>query len=98
MNDNEEPMIECVEWSLYMIRCADGSLYTGITTEVARRFQEHSAGGPKSAKYLRGRGPLKLVYQVKVGSHSEALKAERRIKRLNKAAKEQLLVAGQGVT
>jgi putative endonuclease len=86
-----DPVCESREWSLYLVRCGDDSLYTGITTDVVRRFQEHLAGGPKSAKYLRGRGPLKLVYYVQVGSHSEALRAERRMKRLNKAAKEKLL-------
>ncbi len=79
-------------WHLYMIRCADGSLYTGITTDVARRFAEHSSGSPKSAKYLRGRAPLKLVYTIEVGTQSEALVEERRVKRLSKAQKIALIV------
>jgi putative endonuclease len=75
-----------------MIRCADGSLYTGVTTEVARRFEEHSSGGPKAAKYLRGRGPFVLVYSRAIGSRSKALLEERRIKRLKKTDKEALLM------
>ena len=77
-------------WFVYIIRCADGSLYTGVTTDVGRRFEEHSSGGPKAAKYLRGRGPFVLVYSHVIGSHSEALIEERRIKRLKKSDKEAL--------
>lgn len=80
-----------MSWSLYMVRCGDGSLYTGISNDVERRFEEHSQGGPKSAKYLRGRGPLELVYKKVVGSRSEALVEECRLKRLSKSDKEQLL-------
>ena len=76
------------EWTLYMIRTKNGALYTGITPDVERRFAEHVAGGKKTAKYLRGRGPLKLVYQQKIGSRSEALKAEAAVKNLSKAEKE----------
>lgn len=81
------------DWFLYLIRCGGGELYTGITKDVARRFAEHSAGGPKAAKYLRGRGPLALVYQERVGSRSDALRRELALKRLSKCAKE-TLVAG----
>lgn len=85
-----------MSWSVYIIRCADGSLYTGITTEVERRFAEHELQGLKSAKYLRGRAPLELVYSRVVGTRSEAAKEEWRIKRLSKAEKESL--AGNGRT
>lgn len=81
-------------WFVYMIRCADGSLYTGVTTDVGRRFEEHASGGPKAAKYLRGRGPFALVYSQAIGSHSEALLEERRIKGLRKSGKEELLGKG----
>ena len=64
------------EWTLYMIRTKNGALYTGITQDVKRRFAEHADGGKKGAKYLRGRGPLELVFQQKIGSRSQALKAE----------------------
>jgi len=82
-----------MNWFVYMIRCANGALYTGVTTDVERRFGEHASGGPKAAKYLRGRGPMVLVYSCQVGSRSEALVEERRIKRLKKSDKEALLHA-----
>ncbi len=82
-------------WSVYIIRCADGSFYTGISTDVDRRFQEHASGSPKSAKYLRGRAPLALIYRKEVGTQSEALIEERRIKRLSKAQKIDYLLRQQ---
>ena len=75
-------------WKLYMLRCRDGSLYTGITDDVQRRFAAHSAG--KGAKYTRGRGPLELVYQEFCGSHSNALRRELEIKALPKTQKQEL--------
>jgi putative endonuclease len=78
-------------WSLYMVRCKDGSLYTGIATDVARRFEEHRTDPQKGAKYLRGRGPLELVLEKPVGSRSLASKVERRVKRLPKSEKESLI-------
>jgi putative endonuclease len=83
-------------WSVYMLRCADGSLYTGIATDVPRRVAEHGAGA-KGAKYLRGRGPLKLVFERAVGDRSLATRAELRIKRLSKDAKEALIASGAGM-
>jgi len=77
------------DWYLYMVRCRDGSLYTGITTDVDRRFAEHQ--GNTGAKYLRGRGPLELVFQKKLGSRSLALGVESRVKKLTKARKEELV-------
>ncbi|WP_086023613.1 GIY-YIG nuclease family protein [Shewanella loihica] len=78
-------------WSLYMIRCANGHLYTGITTDIDRRFKEHSDNGPKTAKYLRGKGPLTLVYHEQVGCRSDALKREIAVKRLTKTQKVALI-------
>lgn len=78
-------------WSLYLIRASDNSLYTGITTDVERRFNEHQQGGALAARYLRYRQPLTLCYQVTLDSRPTALKAEYRIKRLSKPAKEALL-------
>ncbi|EKK4014696.1 GIY-YIG nuclease family protein [Cronobacter sakazakii] len=80
------------EWFLYLIRCPDNRLYTGITTDVARRFAQHQRG--KGAKALRGKGELTLVFSAPVGNRSEALRAEYRIKQLTKRQKEQL-VAGE---
>ena len=74
---------------VYMIRCADGTLYTGSTDDVERRFQLHSNG--KGAKYTRGRGPLTLVYSEKLPTWSDALKREHAIKKLTRAQKEQLI-------
>jgi len=75
-------------WYLYMVRCPNGSLYTGITTDVQRRFCEHQAG--KGAKYLRGKSPLALAYQLAIGSHSDALKAEHAMKKRSKTEKESI--------
>jgi len=77
------------DWFLYMVRCKNGHIYTGISTDVERRFAEHQAG--KGAKYLRGKGPLKLVYQKKIGSRSEALKAEISMKKMSKSDKEKTI-------
>ena len=82
-----------MDWYLYLIRCHDGSLYTGITTNVARRFAEHQENNGAGAKYLRGRGPLMLVFQKKLGSRSLALGVESRVKKLSKARKEELIRA-----
>ena len=80
-----------LDWHLYLIRCRDGSLYTGITTDVARRFAEHQENGDTGAKYLRGRGPLMLVFQKRLGSRSLALGVESKVKKLSKARKEELI-------
>jgi putative endonuclease len=78
-------------WVIYMIRCGDNSLYTGITTDADRRFTEHQGQGPKSAKYLRGKGPLELVFTAPAGTKSEATRLERRLKKCSKATKEKLV-------
>jgi len=79
-----------------VLRCGDGSLYTGIATDVPRRVAEHESGA-KGARYLRGRGPLKLVLQSEVGNRGLATRAELRIKRLSRYAKEQLIASEQGL-
>ena len=80
-------------WKLYILRCADGTLYTGITTDVEKRFNAHQSG--KGAKYTRGRGPLELVYSEECGGHSAALKRELEIKRLSREKKEKLICRGR---
>ena len=75
-------------WYLYILRCGDGSLYTGITTDVSRRLEAHRRG--KGAKYTRGRGPLELVYQQLCGTHSDALRRELEVKALSRTQKEAL--------
>jgi putative endonuclease len=79
------------EWYLYMVRCCDGSLYTGISTDVGRRFAEHQGKGGTGSKYLKGKGPLILVFEQKVGTKSMALKLEGKIKKFSKEKKECLI-------
>jgi putative endonuclease len=81
-------------WSVYIIRCGDGTLYAGIATDVERRFGEHVSQGPKAARYLRGRLPLEIVYRKEIGNRSEASKEELRIKRMRVKAKLELVNGG----
>ena len=81
-------------WWVYIIRCGDGSLYTGIATDIARRFLEHESQGPKGAKYTRGKLPLELVYQKEIGNRSHATKEELRIKSLSRRQKMALITEG----
>ena len=76
---------------VYMLRCKDGSLYTGWTNDVAHRFAMHAAG--KGAKYTRGRGPLQLVYTEELPDRESALRRECTIKRLARTAKLALATA-----
>ena len=78
-------------WSVYLVRCRGGALYAGIATDVARRFAEHEAGGRRAARFLRGRGPLRLVLQRRLGALGLALRVERAIKALPKPDKETLV-------
>jgi putative endonuclease len=84
-------------WHVYVIRCGDGSLYTGITTDVRRRLAEHASGGRRSARFLRGRGPVELVLEHPVGQRGAALRLERYIKRLPRARKEYLVARPEGI-
>ncbi len=74
-------------WSLYLLRCADGAVYTGITTDVARRYDEHQSG-TRGSKYLRGRRPLELLYQRCIGNRSQASRIEYRVRNLPRVRKE----------
>ena len=76
-------------WFLYLVRCRDNTLYTGIATDVERRLAAHRGG--RGARYLRGRGPLTLARKIRVGSRVDALRVERRVKRLGRADKERLI-------
>jgi predicted GIY-YIG superfamily endonuclease len=73
------------EWFVYIVRCADGSLYTGIAKDVIRRCQQHNAG--TASRYTRSRLPVKLVYQESPASRSLALKREAAIKALTRKEK-----------
>jgi putative endonuclease len=81
---------QAILWYIYMVRTKHGHLYTGITQNVARRFLDHQEEGKKAAKYLRGKGPFKLVFQQKIGNHSTALKTEFALKKMSKQQKETL--------
>ncbi|UNU90452.1 GIY-YIG nuclease family protein [Aeromonas dhakensis] len=76
-------------WFIYMVRTAGGLLYTGISTDPARRLLQHQSG--KGARALRGKGPLTLAWQQAVGEQRAALRLEYRLKQQSKAFKEQLI-------
>lgn len=76
-------------WFLYIIRASDNTLYTGVTTDVERRFQQHRIG--KGAKYLKGRSPIKLVFQKEIGTRSQAQKLESWVKQQTKQDKERII-------
>ncbi len=76
-------------WFLYIVRCADGSLYTGIAKDLGARMAQHNSG--RGARYTRGRGPVTLVYQEAAGSHGDALRRECAIKAFTRLQKERLI-------
>lgn len=84
------PEATSVVWYLYLIECEDGSLYTGITTDVERRYAQHVAG--KGARYTRMKKPVRLVGFRECGSRSEALKAELALKKLPATTKQTALL------
>jgi predicted GIY-YIG superfamily endonuclease len=77
------------KWIVYVVRCADDSLYTGITKDVARRCQQHNAG--TASRYTRSRRPVKLIYQEVHPSQSSALKREAAIKAMNRREKLKMI-------
>jgi len=76
-------------WFLYILKCADNTLYTGITTDLSRRVEEHNSS-PKAAKYTRVRRPVKLVYSKKFENRSVATQEEIKIKKLSRTDKDRL--------
>lgn len=78
-------------WQLYILRCGDGTLYTGITVDAEKRLRQHRSG--KGAKYTRGRGPLEMVYLEQCTDHPQALRRELEVKRLTHAEKETLIAS-----
>ncbi len=80
-------------WSVYILKCSDATLYTGITTDLQRRLDEHN-GSQKGAKYTRTRRPVSLAYVETVPSRSEASKREYAIKKMGKKEKEALIERG----
>jgi len=88
-------MTNVSEWSVYIIEACDGSLYTGVTTDVERRFAEH--GNPlKGAKYFRGRTPIRVVYTESQPDRGTALRREAEIKKLKRESKLELIKGGSG--
>lgn len=79
------------DWTVYMLRCGDKSLYTGIAKDVVRRVFEHNHDDALAAKYTRGRRPVKLVYQEAWATRSKAGKREYEIKQMKKVEKERLV-------
>ena len=77
-------------WFVYILRCADNSLYTGITTDVERRIGEHNGNNKTGSKYTRVKRPVILVYKEQAPTRSEALKREKIIKRMSHKQKEAL--------
>ncbi len=80
-------------WTVYIIRCDDGSLYTGVSTDVERRFREHREH-PRGAKFFNGRTPLEVVYAEDGHSRSTACRREAAVKKLSRAEKLRLIAAG----
>ena len=81
------------KWSVYILRCADNSLYTGVTTDLIRHLDQHNGVIKNGAKYTRNRQPVQLVYQEISESRSEAYKREYAIKCLSKTEKERLITS-----
>ena len=80
-----------MDWTVYILRCADGTLYTGITNNLSRRIAKHESG--QGAKYTKGRGPFQLVFEEVFQSRGLASKRENKIKALDRKTKL-LLVSG----
>ena len=78
-------------WTVYIVHCADGSLYTGIAKDVARRVEEHNSNNLLAARYARARRPVVLVYQELAATRSAALKREHQIKQMQRRVKETLV-------
>lgn len=78
-------------WFVYILRCADDSLYTGVSTDVRRRVEEHNAGSPPGARYTSGRRPVVLAYVEAAASRSAAQRREREIKARDRAWKLALI-------
>ena len=79
------------QWTVYVLRCGDNSLYTGVTTDVERRINEHNHDNKLAASYTRGRRPVKLVYSEACADRSQAQKRESDIKKLSRKQKEALI-------
>ena len=91
MPTDKQSSVEASSWFVYILRCADNSLYTGITTNVNKRLDQHNGVDKCGAKYTTGRRPVTLVYQEPSNTRSAASKRECAIKSLKKPQKERLI-------
>jgi putative endonuclease len=80
-------------WSLYILKCGDGSFYTGVTNDLDRRFRAHQEG--KASRFTRTRRPVEIVHTEVCGTRSQALTRECAVKSLSRRAKEDLVAGGQ---
>ncbi len=88
------PVIDS-SWFVYILRCADGTLYTGITTDPERRLREHNQDDRLGARYTRARRPLELAYREQAASRAAASRREAAIKRMSRRAKQRLIATGR---
>ncbi|MEW6990249.1 GIY-YIG nuclease family protein [Colwelliaceae bacterium 6441] len=86
-------MKTCSDWFVYLLRCADNSLYAGITTDIERRVREHNQCNKAGAKYTRVRRPVTLAYQESTLNRKTASQREYQLKQLTKQQKEQLVAS-----
>ena len=91
--DTESNSVKPQPWFIYILRCSDNSLYTGITLDVNKRLDQHNGVIKNGAKYTHARRPVELVYQETSNSRSAACKREHAIKALSKTEKESLILA-----
>lgn len=84
-------------WHVYVVRCADGTLYTGVALDVPLRVAQHNGVSKRGARYTRGRRPVQLVYQESAASRAAACKREYRIKQLTRREKLALIAAGSRI-
>lgn len=91
VQETAAPNAATAGWFVYVVRCADGTLYTGITTDVQRRLQEHNGDNRLGARYTRVRRPVVLCYFERAENRSEAARREAVIKRLSRSGKEELI-------
>ena len=96
-SDNGSPATANTKWFVYILRCADDSLYTGVTTDVDKRLKQHNGIEKNGAKYTRGRQPVRLVYQEDSVSRTSACQREHAIKSLKKHEKERIIEQHQQV-
>ncbi|THB68123.1 MAG: GIY-YIG nuclease family protein [Desulfovibrio sp.] len=82
-------------WYVYLVECADATLYCGVTTDIERRVAEHNGDQPGGARYTRGRRPVKLVAWAEFADRTEACRVEARVKKASRANKEDILYSTQ---